>query len=205
VEVSLIDGDTYEDRNRERQVFHVNGPKADVTADRLRREYPGIYFWPHPVYLTEDNVVLMIRDGDVVFSCVDNHATRKLVSDRCEELDNITLISGGNDFTDGNIQVYVKRDGKELSLPITNKYHPEIANPADKNPADAPVAQAAQGCQAVVNISPQLIFTNNSIAAKMLECYYTVMMGQLKYDEVYVDILTGASRPVKRPGSPAVQ
>ena len=136
----------------------------------------------------------------MIFSCVDNHATRKLLSERCEELDNITLISGGNEYTDGNIQVYVKRDGKELSLPIANRYHPEVANPADKNPGDtpAPTRQPAQGCAAVVQASPQLVFTNNSIAAKMLECYYAVMMGQLKYDEVYIDIVTGACRPVKR-------
>jgi len=32
---------------------------------------------------------------DLVLLAVDNHATRKLVSDHCARLDNVCLISGG--------------------------------------------------------------------------------------------------------------
>src|SRR5262252_817675 len=195
-EVSLIDGDAYEERNREGQVFSRSGNKADVTAERLRAEFPNIFFWPHPTFLTDANAVMLIRDGDVVFSCVDNHATRKLLSERAEELDNVCLISGGNDFTDGNIQVHLKRDGKNVTMPISNRYHPEIAQPKDTNPGDQPEVHT-MSCQELQVIAPQLIFTNNRIAAEMLACYYVVMMGKLKYDEVYVDLMTGKARSKK--------
>jgi|SRR5262252_2211705 len=195
-EVSLIDGDVYEERNKERQVFNRHGNKAEVTADRLRAEFPNIFFWPHPTFLTDANTVQLVRDGDVVFSCVDNHATRKLLSDRAEELDNILLISGGNDFTDGNIQVHHKRDGQDVTLPIANRFHPEIAQPKDKNPGDEPVVHH-MSCQELQVVAPQLIFTNNRIAAEMLACYYVVMMGKLKYDEVFIDLMTGNTQPKK--------
>jgi tRNA A37 threonylcarbamoyladenosine dehydratase len=57
VEVSLIDGDTYEERNRERQNFMEIGPKATVTAQRLREKFPRLLFWDHPTYLTDANIV----------------------------------------------------------------------------------------------------------------------------------------------------
>ncbi len=194
-DLHLVDGDIYETRNQERQVFNRNGNKAEVTAERLRAEFPNIFFTPHPVFLTDDNTVLLIRDGDTIFSCVDNHATRKLISDRSEELDNVCLISGGNDFTDGNIQVHLKREGKDLSMPVSNRFHPEISNPKDKNPGEEQVHHLS--CQELVAVSPQLIFTNNRIASEMLACYYTVMMGKLKYDEVYIDLMTGNTQPKK--------
>lgn len=196
VEVTLVDGDTFEDRNADRQRFAVRGNKADVTADRLRSAYSRLVFWTNPVYVTEANVVMLIRDGDVVFLCVDNHKTRQLVSRRCEELDNITLISGGNDYTDGNIQVHIRRDGKDLTLPIGNEYHPEILNAADKNPGEEDTER--HGCQQIQESQPQLLFTNMAIASMMLNAYYGVATGRLRYDEAYTDILKQSTRPVSR-------
>jgi hypothetical protein len=125
VEVHLIDGDEFEERDRDRQDFTVTGPKASVVADEYREKFPRIMFWDHPVFLAEQNVIAFIRENDLVFVCVNNHRTRKLVSDRAEQLESITVISGGNDYTDGNVQVHVRQDGKNLTLPLANKYHPE--------------------------------------------------------------------------------
>ena len=163
VEVSLIDGDTFEENNRDRQVFQSLGNKAEVKANELRKKYPGVFFWSHPIYVTSDNTTLLIRENDVVFLCVDNHKTRQVVSQRCEELDNIVLISGGNDYTDGNIQVHVKRDGENITLPVANKYHPEILHAQDRNPGDQ--LQARVGCQQLIASEPQLLIMNNAIAS----------------------------------------
>jgi molybdopterin/thiamine biosynthesis adenylyltransferase len=119
VEVTVFDGDKYEDRNRERQRFSACENKAEHTVANLKSEFPKIHFRAKGEYLTQENIISSIRDGDVVFLCVDNHATRKLVSDRCQELNNVTLISGGNDYTDGNVIVYIRENGKDITKPPT--------------------------------------------------------------------------------------
>jgi hypothetical protein len=191
-EITLIDGDRYEDGNGDRQDFPELGNKAAVTAAHLGGRFPFVYFRSQPEYVTSDNVVLLIREDDLVFSCVDNHATRKLVSDRCEELRNVILISGGNELTDGNVQIYIRKEGKDLTLPLTSLFHPEIEDPADTNPGE-------RGCDEIVESQPQLLITNNLIAAHMLGAFYSVWeRGSSGVDEIYVDTVTGNARAVSR-------
>lgn len=181
VEVSLIDGDSFEERNRERQDFVEVGPKASMTAAEYRGKFPRLMFWDHPTYIADNNVIQLIRENDIVLLCVDNHKTRKLVSDRAEELNNVTVINGGNDWTDGNVLVHIRRNGKNLTPPLANKYHPEIMNPTDKNPAE--VEQKPDGCADLAAAAPQLLIMNNYIAANMLAAFYIVTDEKL-YEKV---------------------
>lgn len=193
IEITVIDGDKFEDRNRERQRFVACENKATHTVAQMKEHFPKIHFRAKGEYLTKDNVITSIREGDVVFLCVDNHATRKLVSDRCEELDNVTLISGGNDYTDGNVIVYRREDGEELSRPPTRLYS-KIADPEDKNPGEQ-TDEDRRGCQQEAQANPQLLFANLAIASTMLNCYYACEQGKVNFEQVYVDILTQRSRP----------
>ena len=183
VEISLIDGDNFEERNRERQDFIEVGPKASVTANDYRSKFPRLMFWDHPVYVAEHNVVQLIRDNDIVLLCVDNHSTRKLISERAEELKNATVISGGNDWTDGNVLVHIRRNSKNLTPALANKYHPEIQNPQDENPGDA---ARQDGCDVVAVSEPQLLITNNYIAANMLAAFYNVV-DEKQFEKVSVN------------------
>lgn len=205
VEISLIDGDSFEERNRERQEFVEIGPKATITATEYTEKFPRITFWDNPVYVGDHNVVQLIRENDIVMLCVDNHKTRKLISDRAEELKNITVISGGNDWTDGNVLTHIRRNNKDLTPPLANKYHPEIQNPTDENPAD--IKEKAEGCAALVVADPQLLITNNYIAANMLAKLFNVIdENQYKrvetqpenYAEVYCDMSTLKAVPRPR-------
>jgi len=193
VQVTLVDGDSYEEKNRCRQRFGKFDNKAAVTVDDLTPKFPNVHFRAKKEYLNEDNVISLIREGDVVFACVDNHATRKLISDRCEELDDVTLISGGNEYTDGNVILYRRVDGEDVGRPPTKMFK-EIANPQDTNPAD--LVEREEGCQEAVVSNPQLLFTNNAIAATMCNVFYSVEQNRANYEQVYVDILTQRSRPV---------
>lgn len=192
-EITVIDGDKFEERNKERQRFLACENKAEHTIAQLKDQFPKIHFRAKGEYLTEDNVITSIREGDTVFMCVDNHATRKLVSDRCEELDSMTLISGGNDYTDGNVILYSRMNGKDKGKSPT-KLYPKIANPDDKNPGHL-TNEERQGCQQEAQTHPQLLFTNLAIASTMLNCYYAHEQGKANYEQVYVDIITGRSRP----------
>ena len=190
-EVTLIDRDEFEPQNRDRQSDAISGNKAEVMAGILREQWPELWFGAASVFLTQENIVSLVREEDIVFLCVDNHATRKLASDRCQELGDVLLISGGNEYTDGNIQVFQKKAGENITPPLDNKFHPEILVPSDRNPGEA-------GCERLARSEPQLLITNNAVATAMLNAFYGFLEGSLDYDEVYIDILTNNTRRVKR-------
>ncbi len=96
-------------------------------------------------------------------------------------LKNVVLISGGNELTDGNVQLYVRREGVDLTPKLTD-YHPEIENPTDKSPDE-------MSCQELEESSPQLLFTNMSVATLMCQVFYNFMQGNVKFSEVYFDML----------------
>ena len=190
--VTLIDGDRFERGNAARQAFSGLGNKAEVKAGELAREYEAVAFRSMPDYVTEDNVARLIGEGEVVFLMVDNHASRHLVSRHVSSLADLSLISGGNDYEDGNVQVYIRQGGLDLT-PSLARYHPEIAAPRDRNPA-------AMSCEELMAAgAPQLLFANLMVASLMLNAFYALREGRLNYSEVYLDILQNASRAVSRP------
>lgn len=196
VEVTIIDGDTFENRNMERQKLSTVGigmNKAEYATVIHKPDFPKIHFRAKTEYVTKSNVITLIRENDIIFMGVDNHATRKLVSDRCGELDNVVLISGGNDLTDGNVIIYIRKDGKDVTKPLTALSR-KIANPEDKNPGEFTNAER-QSCQQEALSNPQLVFTNFDVASIMLKCYYAYEQDKVWFDQVYTDILTQRTRP----------
>ncbi|RJR34015.1 MAG: hypothetical protein C4567_16170 [Deltaproteobacteria bacterium] len=190
--ITLIDGDSFERANAPRQAFTRLGNKAEVKARELAQEFENLSLRAAPEFVTPENVSRLLKEGDVIFLMVDNHASRKLVSGHAATLANVTLISGGNDFTDGNVQVYLRREGLDLTPSLT-RYHPEIAQPQDRNPAELSCEELmAQG-------APQLLFTNLMVASMMLNAFYAFTRDRLDYSEVYLDILENLTRPVSRP------
>ncbi|MHB8070142.1 MAG: ThiF family adenylyltransferase [Desulfobaccales bacterium] len=190
--LTLVDGDRFERANASRQSFSHLGNKAEVKAQELAQEFESLSLRAVPEFVTAANVSRLIKEGEVVFLMVDNHASRKLVSDHAATLAEITLISGGNDFVDGNIQIYVRREGRDLT-PSLSRYHPEIAQPQDRNPADL-------SCEELMAAgAPQLLFTNLMVAALMLNAFYAWSRDRLAYSEVYLDILENLTRAVARP------
>jgi molybdopterin/thiamine biosynthesis adenylyltransferase len=190
--LTLVDGDRFERGNAARQSFSGLGNKAEVKARELAREFEALAFRSRPDYVTEDNVAGLIGEGEVVFLMVDNHASRSLVSRHAATLSHLSLISGGNDYEDGNVQVYLRREGRDLT-PSLARYHPEIADPRDRHPA-------ALSCEELMAAgAPQLLFANLMVASLMLNAFYALREGRLNYSEVYLDIVQNLSRAVSRP------
>ena len=196
--LSLVDGDAYEERNRERVHFQGFGNKAISKAEELTAICDGaVSIVPVPKYVTPRNVSRIVQEGDIVFLAVDNHATRRLVSNRCGKLLDGVLFSGGNDGIDngqegtfGNVIVYVREEGKDLTHPLT-RFHPEIARPKDKRPDEL-------GCAELAQSAPQLLFTNLAVASTMLAAFHAWLAGKLHYEEVYLDIAQCRMNPVRR-------
>lgn len=189
--LTLVDGDAFEARNGDRQAFSELGNKAKAKASELARQFGGLSFRAIPEYVTPENAGRVIRSGDVVFLGVDNHKTRRVVSDHCQILPDVTLISGGNDYTDGNVQVYVRQAGRDVTLPPT-RFHPEIAEPKDRSPHEMSCDELSQ------DAAPQLLFTNLAVASAMLNAFYAWRLDKLQYGEVYLDILEGKTSPIER-------
>jgi hypothetical protein len=196
ITITGIDGDAYDSLNRPRQNFLNLGNKARIKMMELKDEYdryvpPGFsldHFALASIdeYITENNIDKMIVDGDTVFMCVDNHKTRSIVSKHCKKLNNIILISGGNDITVGNIQIFQKKEGEELIADLC-AYHPEIEYPRDKAPYEL-------SCEEMQESAPQLIFTNAMVAVLMCCAYYDLLTDKINMQnpigEAYFDICT---------------
>ena len=189
--VTLVDGDAFETRNADRQAFSRPGNKAKVKATELAQQFEELSFRAVPEFVCPENVETVVGSGDVVFLGVDNHATRRLVSDRCQCLAEVTLISGGNDYTDGNVQVYSRRANRDVTSPLT-RFHPEVAEPKDRSPHELSCEELSRGA------APQLLFTNLAVASAMLNAFYACEVGRLQYGEVYLDVLEGKANPIAR-------
>ncbi len=197
----LVDGDEFSFSNTYRMDVPEMGNKAEVLGVEILNSHDNLSGFSvrwRPEYVTKENISEIIQESDCVLLAVDNHATRKLVSDYCQTLSSVVLISGGNDGVDeglrgtyGNVQVYMRQIGVDLTAPLT-RFHPEIANPEDKSPADITCLEA------VAAGVPQISMVNMAVASAMLNALMRLMMpveGERMYDEVCLDILEGVNTP----------
>jgi hypothetical protein len=209
--VLLVDGDAFEPNNNYRMDVPSYENKAVAISTEIGQRFgrEGLVIRSKSQYLNRENKDDLIRAGDFVLLCVDNHATRKLASDRVGELQNAVLISAGNDGvgegergTYGNVQIYARQDGQTVSGAPLDYFHPEIAHPKDISPDEMDCMElAAQG-------APQLLPINLAMASAMLSAVVRFLMpptNETQYDEVCLDILDATmvpqwlTRPQKRP------
>lgn len=201
----LIDGDEFEPNNATRMFFADFGNKAATTLADLEPKFEetNLLLGAIAEYVEPDNIARLIKTGDIVLLCVDNHATRKLVSEHCTTLDNITLISGGNDGIGedkngrfhhgsyGNCQIYIRRNGKDCCPTIT-KYHVEIDEPADMLPTE-------KSCIDALMATPQLLLANLAAGSSILNALWLVLCEAIHYSELAFDISQGLMKPLGLP------
>lgn len=200
--IVLVDGDIYELKNLKRQqawTDAVGVNKAKLHADRLLKN--KVYVSYLDEYITPKNIENVISDGDIVLGCVDQHASRKLISDYCAGLQDSLFISGGNDIDTGDVLVQLKIAGELLSNKI-DSYHPEIKFPKDKRPDEL-------GCeQQIAQGNTQLISTNFMVAAWMVSVFHTLyvpymdnevdQLDKISFDEILFSLKSSKSGKIKR-------
>jgi molybdopterin/thiamine biosynthesis adenylyltransferase len=194
-----VDGDRYEEANRSRVLFKSLDNKAiSLSAELSTLTEGAVAIVPVPRFVSPANVHRLVGERDVVFLAVDNHATRRCVSNRCRRLAEVLLISGGNDGlednrsgTFGNVMVYLRKRSRDQTSPLS-RFHPEIARPQDKRPDELSCEELARAG------APQLLFTNLAVAAAMLQPFYGWLSRSLDYEELCLDIGKGRMTPVRR-------
>ncbi|HEY0233457.1 MAG TPA: molybdopterin-synthase adenylyltransferase MoeB [Afipia sp.] len=104
--LGVVDDDTVSLSNLQRQIIHatpdVGHLKVDSAAARIKELNPHVIVRAHPVRLTADNALELIRDYDIVVDGSDNFTTRYLVSDACY-FAKITLIAGALGVFDASL------------------------------------------------------------------------------------------------------
>ena len=204
----IVDGDTYEEKNKERQDFLKLGNKAVVKAAELVPQFPNTTIIPLPKWVVDDNfngvtdddspkitASQLIREGDVVFAVVDNFAARKILFDAATKLNNIDVFTGGNDDDlFGSIYHYQKRDGVEITAHPA-EFHPEYDNPPDKNPGELSCQDRSQ-----IEGGTQLLATNMAVASFILgRVQKTIVSNQSPEEtEIFLDLGLGKSEPYNR-------
>lgn len=204
--IVLVDGGEYKERKAYRQKFHRLGNKAEVNLERLQQEFPALEFEAVPFYLigaddtpTEvmnDRVVRvdeLIREEDWVILCVDNAKTRNRVDAYCATLKTVKLFNGGNNLTDGAVQVYIRRGGRDIT-PCLRQLHPDtIGDPKEKAPYE-------MSCEELESSGVPQIIGANLFAATLLYQLFDAELERQKItgNEVYFDTKLIAARLVSR-------
>jgi molybdopterin/thiamine biosynthesis adenylyltransferase len=188
-DIIFVDGDHYEEKNKERQIVTgVGENKADSTAkyymDSLKMNISS-----SPRYVTQENIRFLIGNDDVIFLCVDNNKTRKLIDDYISNLDSVCLISGGNELLDGNAQIVMRSSGEYVTKRMSD-VHPEMMNPTDKSPDE-------MSCEELQHSQPQIGIVNAGISDVMRRMFFGLINKGINYYETYVNFNNGNIRNVQ--------
>ncbi|MBT1696894.1 molybdopterin-synthase adenylyltransferase MoeB [Fulvivirgaceae bacterium PWU4] len=114
--IGIADHDTIDISNLQRQVLFITASagesKALAAEKRLQQLNPLVSFRVHPVKLTSQNALDILKDYDVVVDGTDNFATRYLLNDACVLLDK-PLVYGSILKFEGHLAVFncPKSDG----------------------------------------------------------------------------------------------
>jgi molybdopterin/thiamine biosynthesis adenylyltransferase/rhodanese-related sulfurtransferase len=111
--IGIIDFDTVDQSNLQRQVLHglkdVGRAKVDSARDRLVDLNPDIKVIGHQEPITSDNALEIIRQYDIVLNGSDNFPTRYLVNDACQFLKK-PLVDASIFMFEGQATVYQPTD-----------------------------------------------------------------------------------------------
>jgi len=188
-EMTICDGDIYEESNMSRQIFNDFDNKAIVATNLLRSMFSNIKLKAFDHYIHKNNIADVILEDDIVFICVDNNNTRHLIQEHCLKLKNCVVISGGNDYIDGNVMTFCRKNGKTLGKTFV-ELHKEIGDGKDKSPTEIACGDLA------VTSAPQLVLTNYNIASIMMNELYNLLENGIFHNEVFTDITDNVARAV---------
>lgn len=189
VSVTLIDGDSFEMKNASRQLFTGLGNKAEVTQSMLTAMFSSIKFDVVPTYITDKNIKDIIQENDITMACVDNNNTRYLLEKHILSLKDGIIISGGNDYIDGNVMCFVRKDGKTIGK-VFSELHDEIKNGKSKSPSEMSCAELQK------KSDPQLVITNFNAGGIMMNNLYSLLEKKKLVNECFFDITLNKVRPV---------
>lgn len=169
--ITLMDKDVLEERNIDRQLFHVEQvgePKSEALRLLVGR-------WLEDMAL--NNMILssveewfmdgyMLDPGTLVFCCADNHRARRAILESVDTEGTCSAIICGNEYEDAEAYIYFPRwKGTPMDPRV---YYPEILT------EDAGDPSRAEACTGEIQVAnPQLALANMSAASCGLHLFYS--------------------------------
>jgi len=204
----IVDGDNYEEKNVERQVFSKLGNKAQVLRDDLQPTLLKTYVIADPSWVvSEENkgdidpedeeggigkitANELLQENDYVFAVVDNFAARKLLLDAAKDYNDIDIFLGGNDENlGGSITHYCRRNGEDVTM-HPGLLHPEFVNPGDRNPGELSCAERAK-----LDGGTQFLAANLAVTSQLVAKASQFMFGtdeqkakSLQFSEIFFEM-----------------
>jgi hypothetical protein len=180
-ELVIVDGDAYESKNLERQIFDPSFTGMNK-AEALVSMYSHYPVRAIPQFVGEEDLKTIIGEHTTVFIGVDNFSLRALVEQRALKLKNCIVINAGNEMHDGNVQLWVRSGGKNKT-PRLSFCHPEIAYISDEDRAYMSCLQVSQ-----LPGGEQLIIANFTAAQNMLLMLWKYHNGDWKKEKAATEI-----------------
>lgn len=190
-QLDIVDADTVELSNLQRQLLHaerqVGDPKADSARARLAGINSDIEIRAHRCRLQRDNVEELLQPCSLVIDGSDNFPTRYLINDACIRLGR-TMVYGAIERFTGQLGVFRPGDGVQPCY--------RCLFPRPPAPEDAPdCAQAG-----VLGVLPGVIGTLQAVEAlKLVLGIGTALTGSL----LHYDALASAFRHTRVARDPA--
>lgn len=184
--ITIVDGDSYEEKNENRQVFDsslTGENKAVATAKRLGQSVRAVdVYIDYEKFRTLLDKTVAADTPFLVISAVDNHATRHALISALDDggYENFTFISPGNSYSAGQVVVYAKENLQPMTTHPFSKYE-EMRVPRDKIP------ERGEGCAYQVASTPQLITANASAALGVLWTVSAMLDNTGWYEELHFD------------------
>lgn len=174
--MKLVDGDVVERKNIKRQGYQ----EQDIGTNKaisLSRKINSLYSMECEFdddYCTFDDLYKMATKDEryipVIIGCVDNDATRKILEQVFNKLENVIYIDSANSEYEGNIYVASKKDGIQKGKLRSQCYKLDM----DRHPLEKSCQeQAADG-------NVQFLVTNAKMAVSILEHCNALLIRELK-------------------------
>lgn len=183
IDLWLIDGDTVESKNVERQPyqdFNTGEKKATALARKVMSCY-DVNTIEFPFYLTENEIRKIIiqkaYSESVIIGCVDNHSTRILLENQFKQQKNCIYIDSANGEEDGSI--FIAKHTDKIQGDLRSDLFPEI-----KQAKDHPTGT----CQAAIEKGNfQQMVTNDLMANSIAKLVYMWLLNDLKTGVIKID------------------
>ncbi len=107
--IGVVDDDKVDLSNLQRQIIHdtdhIDHPKVQSAATRLKAINPDVTIHTHEFRLTDKNVDALVKDYDLVADGCDNFNTRYLINDACYR-QSVPLVSAAIMRFDGQLTTF---------------------------------------------------------------------------------------------------
>lgn len=112
--IGIIDDDHIEETNLQRQILYstpeINQPKVAIAQQKLQALNPHVTVNIYKERLSQDNILKILKDYDIVVDASDNFLTRYLVNDACWHLKKPNVYASIFQF-EGQCAIFTAPDG----------------------------------------------------------------------------------------------